>query len=512
MAEATLASELPPVTPANVPPLPTPGNLPSQIGQGTQVYKLASNALSSLQSGGDPGASLANLLGAGITLAAGQTNASTGTIVRTVVTIGSAVASGAAVGGPFGAAAGAVVGAVESLLQSVFGGGATFAGLTISSTPGSERLYKLVYQWGQANGGSVSGNPQGASLAIYLIGLKGPGKTRRPNLLWHLANQGGGSDSGMAAVGGSSGQAIGNPVSVTWPSSSVGESAFLSAVQPIVPSLLWTWASPASSGSQTTNPGAYASYYVDWGSAPGETQWKLDTKALAPNRGKPGLTVDQIMKSALARAPDPLYFASDLYVQNWNDGAGSDGIEIQNTETLCLLATILGLLGVGASTRAIAFEIAQQQMILSTVNAQPSTPIPSQAEWMSGQTFSSSYTETDALVNYKQIVAAQRLPNVPPLFRQLAEDYLLLAKMEEKNPHATMSDVISATANSPPAYIQDLLKASHTTSYLGASVHGGVPQKAPPTPTQNHALAAASKASAAKIVASFVQRYLGPRA
>ena len=506
--EGALASQLPTVTPANVPALPQMGNVTAQIAQANTIATQAKDALSNLQAGGSPFAALANLAGAGVTIAAGQTPSATGQLVRAMVTIGTATASGAAVGGPFGAAAGAIVSGVSAIMQSILGGAPpVFEGLDASSlaTPGGNHLYALVYQWGEANPTTTSGYPQGGSFAAYLQVTTPPQKTPRPELLWHLANLSGGSDYGMAAINAGSSQAVGNPMDSSWPVADAARmQAFLAACVAIEPSVLWHWAQP-SQGAANNSPGAYAAAYPVWAQPPNTAAWEGDTNQLDPvpaspgHPARPGLSIKQIMASALRRAPDPMFLCSDLYVQNWAS-AGEDGIFIQNSETLSGLATVYGLLAVGGSSRAIAFELTQQERNLAILNAQAAPPFTlSLHEWMA---------EGKSEASWKQAKAASTLPAVAPLFRQLVEDYVALANAEATNPNVTMADVCKARRHAPPAYLADILHASGTDSWLGVKVTSPHHHAAPPAPPPTHAAVASAKAKAAVVVEHFVRLYV----
>jgi len=504
--EASLAAQIPPVTPANVPPLPQVGNLTAQIQQASVIANQAQQAMSSLQAGGSPFGALANLAGAGVTIAAGQTPSATGQLVRAMVTIGTATASGAAVGGPFGAAAGAIVSGVSAIMQSILGGSPpVFEGLDASSlaSPGGNHLYALVYQWGEANPSTTSGYPQGGSFASYMAITSPPSSTPRPELLWHLAQVSGGSDYGMAAVAAGQSEAIGNPMDSSWPVVDKARMAtFLGACVAIEPSVLWNWAKP-STGASDNSPGAYEASYPSWAAPPNNAAWQGDTIPIDPipashgRPARPGLTVAEIMASALRRAPDPLYLCSDLYVMNWLS-ASEDGIYIQNGETLSGLATVYGMLAVGGSSRAIAEELTQQERNLAILNAQSTAPFTvSLQEWTA--------SGKDA-ASWRQAKAAATMPQVPALFRQLVEDYVALANEEAKNPKVTMAEVCAARRNAPPAYIADVLRASGTTSWMGATIvkHKGAPA---PTPSPSHA-ASTAKAQAAATIRHFLALYL----
>lgn len=75
----------------------------------------------------------------------------------------------------------------------------------------------------------------------------------------------------------------------------------------------------------------------------------------------PHQTQSQVLSRALARLPDPLYISADLYAQQTQNDTW-----YYNTSGLVAVSTILGLLAVGASTRAIVSELLLQYKTLTS--------------------------------------------------------------------------------------------------------------------------------------------------
>jgi hypothetical protein len=426
-----------------VPPLPPMGNVTGQLAQGQQL-------LSKLQTG-----DVSTLLSYGITLASSAIPGQAGSLVRDMVTIGTATASGAAVGGPFGAVAGAVIGAIKSILSSVFGGSQPYSGLVICSTAASQALYAFVQNWDSMAGnvGGASSTPIGTTLLEYYLFKSPPSSTLRPNLLWYLISNA--NDSQEQASGWQCQTrdwstwpfpiAEGQSYVASWPPTAEDQSyaqQYIALVAPIDTVVIWQWGQPSTEA--VSGPGEYSSGWDQSESNVATIQVvEDDTKAIPAAHGKPGMTVSQIIASALARCPDPLFFATELYVNELSAGpTGGPATQIQNTATLSALATVLGMLAVGASTRAIVSELMVQQK---------------QIELLDQPFIGAGETETvpDGHGGWKT-VSAQAQQNahpdrvIPPLFRQLVEDYVALAHAEASNPHATMHGVIMANRPHEP--------------------------------------------------------------
>jgi hypothetical protein len=453
------------ITPSNVPPLPVPGDLKGQLSQAQGLVSKFGTATTP----GAPGqqAALADLLGAGVTMI-GQAVGGTGqTLIRTMVTIGSDVAAGAAVGGPFGAAAGAIVGVGQAIAQLFQNGPPVYAGFLIDSTAGSGRLAALVAAWQTMNEGITSGAAQGESFGSYLVAQVAPRRTLRPRLLWSLVNQTGSlppvdaQGSAMPLVGSEGGGGFGGASWPPTPADIVNAQTYLGLVQPIDLAVLWGWPDPTNAATSTAD---YAASFQQISQQGSRQLWQDDTKAIV---GPHGMSVASIMASALRRAPDPLYFAQDLYI-GAAVSAGNAYTLVTNTAAASALATVLGLLAVGAKTQAIVSELELQQKVLELLDysAGPVDPhgVVSQLESdlanaksnpaSHPQSGTTGYTAAQiAQLEHElaQAKAGHFAPPIPLLFRQLVEDYVALAHAEKHNPNATMLDVIRSNRPYEPA-------------------------------------------------------------
>ena len=488
------------LSPSNIPPLPGMGNLNNQLSQGQALVGKLS---------GFPNISPGNiqdLLGAGVTTLANAVGGEGGTLIRSMVSIGTAVASGAAVGGPFGAAGGAIVGIGESILSDLTGQAPTYEGLVIGSSAGTERLYTLVGQWQTQNSAPVSGEAQGQTFLEYYMSQNPPQSTLRPNLLWSLLP--GGDDSSNPQYNQFTGEyprpavsqggeiqppldGNGNPMSITgpgqWPPSTTDQAdaqTYIGFVQPVDSSLFWGWAQPTSNPSDTQQ---YAESFKEAGGGSQEL-WLEDTVPA------PGLSASSIMASALRRAPDPMYFAQDLYIAQSLPSGGEVVTLVQNTGAASAVATVLGMLAVGASTRAIVSELLLQQHILylldyaqSPDDAKASNQVAidqleadlDPSNLSAAAQAGNPYSKSQIAAMQKQLTSLKKgktpTPKLPPLFRQLVEDYIALAHAEAKSSQATMTDVILANRPHEPTLTGATSKESATQivqhyldKYLGA--------------------------------------------
>ena len=410
------------------------GNAQSQLGQAQALLNTASKA-----TGGDT-AAIQSILGAGVTLLPAGSTASG--VARTLLTgsqlagafagVAGALASGAALGGPIGAAVGAAAGLV-SAVQTLFSG---YQGLKMSPSQAAQEMYEKRAAWQVANVGFASNEPAGWTLCDYLAVKYPPSTTTRQSDLWNARAQ------TLTEVWATS-QALGISVStpdkfvlldkaksaadlVAWfqagalpyagvssdgqsivygmPGNPFTAKEFASEVRPLCTPVFFNWGNPSSiqdcllNELQTYLPLAQLSLL-----------WKDDIIPLTSNGQS--LSKDTIAARAYARRPDPLYFAADLYV--FQNGWGSPETILVNCEALTMMSTILGMLEVGASTRAILSELLLQQSLIATNSSD-------------GQT-------------------------VPFLCRMLVEDYLALAAGEIAQAKAILKKNATTLIHSTPS-------------------------------------------------------------
>jgi hypothetical protein len=399
------------LSPTSLPPM---GNLNAQLQHGENLLQATSTAIGN----GDVTA----LVAQGITFAQGfQPGGEVGTIVRALAQIGAAAAA-CSVGGPIGAAAGAIAAAIASLAEAIFGGGG-YQGATACPSNADQQLYKSVAQWDMQTGhlGAETTQPQGWTFADYLAFRFPPSTTHRVKdlkkaLQWTLIDEikfntnapmnpsadSNGMPDVIATVMALNGSALssyydgGDP---TAPSTrnilggSVPAQTLLQTAQPLCTPVFWYWAQPdhIQDCQQNTYFGA-----TDKGNSQRLALWSNDTAPL------PGFSSHQIQQAALARKPDPLYWDTRLYTMQASDNF----TYFMNLAGLSMMATILGMLAVGAHTVSITQEIILQQKILHDENG-----------------------------------------HVPNLCRMLVEDYLAMAHRELANaPKAASSSGMSTAA------------------------------------------------------------------
>lgn len=361
--------------------LPAQGDLSSQLSQGNDLFNQAKSAMQS----GDPGA----MLGAGITLALGGLGSSTdrgAQVARTLLSFGAAIASGAAVGGPFGAVVGAI-GAAAQLLGSV-----PPPTMSLEPSQAAKELYQLRAQWVTTAGGSGprTGQPQGWSFANYLLAKYPPSTTKRAKDLYVLQGQALVNTASTNAFAGegnadpvplidafSTGQT--QPNALTWTAQTLSpqhggkwdHEAFARQAVPVCTAVLFGWYELTETDlvrfeSQTT-PGELSCLAgMSYALPRTYDLWQLFTQDTVP-LGK--LSVMDIVRGAEARRPDPMYFHAGLYCYNQATGftlggGGTLQTVVSNLELATMLATVLGMLAVGASTRAIVSELLLQQQTI----------------------------------------------------------------------------------------------------------------------------------------------------
>ena len=355
---------------SGVSPMQLPG-----VGQ-AQAQLQAAQQLNQMAQNGD----VKGLLGAGVTLLS-QLASGTGTIskiaqVSTDILGGAAM--GFAVGGPMGAFAGAVSGAVEAAFQL----GAYQGAAPVDDTAQVDFLYGRLAQWCAIPPGlgAVSGVPSGWALADYSAVTRPPRTTKRPELLFALMQATAVELDAMGSIlpnvteistsfGGSSGgpSQLYNVTQGGWDAA-----GFAAQSHSICTPVIWYWGDSTKiqdciltewfgwdvPPDQAGDDGVEGSVPPTVGdiTTPGTILYALYSDIVAPDDA----SRQKILKRALHRLPDPLYFCSDLYCQQLN------GVTyIFNTAALVALATILGGEQAGMSTMGICAELLQQAQTLA---------------------------------------------------------------------------------------------------------------------------------------------------
>jgi hypothetical protein len=338
-------------------PLPAVGDMNGQLNQAQSMLNTLSTAAN-----GDP-SSIAAMANAGVTLFSHLgPNAK---LVSQLVGLGAGIASGFAVGGPFGAAAGAVSGLV-GILGSLFQG---YQGVEpVAPTVGEQRLYQLQAAWYAnvaTNNGLEFGNPQGWTLYDYLAHASTPSGTPRPAALYALVQEslpyvGSASAAAELVIGVSLGEELSSPAGFAsvYPTDQAyvqlggrspdGKGAHY--LDPLCTPVFWDWGQASKIQDCVLN---------EWfGSSP-HTAKVLYGLAENDIYEAHGWNKARIMKSAVDRAPDLLYFDANLYAFQFGNAT-----VYFNFALLIAVSTVLGMLQVGASTMAIVRELEFQQKVL----------------------------------------------------------------------------------------------------------------------------------------------------
>jgi hypothetical protein len=338
---------------------------------------------------------LQSLLGAGVTLAESLI---TGTgqgaqAARTLLQGAQSIAAGAAVGGPWGAAIGAVITAGQLISESFEG----YQGVVLEPSRAATSLYSLRQQWVQAgNTGRLTQRAQGASLWDYLVFKYPVGTTKRASTLYTMIVQScqdlittvEALDLAFTAYGKYSSQTGINAILATAAAFQAGQWGWNSIKNGSVQNNSYP-SSAMKNGTLTAD--GFAGYCgplcssaaFEWGfpdqiagcvqneylsPIPPLSQlaqlWQSDTEPV--NSNGQVLSIAQIQAQALARRPDPMYFCADLYA--FQDTYGTNSTILYNLEALVMLTTWLGMLAIGASTRAILSELLFQQSAIYQQN------------------------------------------------------------------------------------------------------------------------------------------------
>jgi hypothetical protein len=361
-----------PLSGVKSPPLPLPGNAGSQL---QAAQNLTDNVSSSLSTGNTQ-----NLLGAGITLL--QDFGGSSKIAQIATDVLGGASAGYAVGGPYGA----VIGTVAATIAAAFTIGHYTGATTQDMTQQVQAIYGRLSKWcaippGQ---GFTSQLPQGWSLADYAAVVQPPKTTRRAQLLLSLLQETAKTLPQIASITNWNMDLLGGPTmlyNVThggWTAAQVAADPM-----PLCTPIWWYfgasdqitncirdewfgWAVPASMSAFAS--GSSSPPTVGPASKPGTILYSIMGDIVAPS----STARQKILARAIERLPDPLYWTDCLYAQQFTDQT-----YFYNTALMVGIATVLGMLCTGASTRAICSELLLQWRTLS--EAPSGVPAPFQS-------------------------------------------------------------------------------------------------------------------------------------
>jgi hypothetical protein len=386
---------------------PAAGDIQSQINQGQNLLNQVQTAAGG--GSGAPAAQAALIKAATTTLQ----NATSG-LPRAIITDVAGVATGFAMGGPVGgivAAGSAVVG----LLGSLFSGGPppVFEGWQSEpSQASSENFRKLQYYISQPNiiGATQSNLPPGWYLSAYLS-LANDGsplaKTFSPSEMFAQTKgtyQGGGSDPYASELMSSMGSNAGNgPAPNTLLSMRLAD--FLGGPGEQIDSRFadaawfFMWADPSgqnlpgalqagfvtSSGAAALSalpptggppwpgpntPPSPATVKAWWANARA-TAWRNVLDDITPHSR---LSRDAIAKSALRLMPDPMWWETLLYTQEFFDSSGNFCNYLFQLDLQNAMATVLVMATSGAHSRAITSELLMQAAVIRNYGGPSGSP------------------------------------------------------------------------------------------------------------------------------------------
>ena len=425
-----------------------PKNLPG-VGQFATQVQTGASLLASIQ-GGSISSATEGGIGEAIAGAAGAVLDDLGPKGQAVANILAGAASGFAAGlatgaalgsslGPYGAVAGAVIGAAVGFLEDEFGS-QPLPPMAVNATAATAAISAAIVGWNSAWGVTPGGKPQGWNMADWCAAAFPPYKMssydgkRLYRLTYAITKWATPFDTqhilfdNRTFAGAVFGDAQGPPTVLNFCRRDPGATTFegkpfawpllVSWQVPICSGAFWEWWQVSAMGSAcaTSTGGAdndedtvtaltypdATSYIQGIGNTSGPqgtaAQFLQIWTQMTAARG--GLTAKQIVAKAMARRPSALWFAVDLYGAWLPSGARTVGdtwgTVYWDCDLLNAMATVLGMLSVGAPTTAICSELMLQMTILHAEGA---------------KTFSKG--------------------NISPGIRELLDDYLYMAHQEE---------------------------------------------------------------------------------
>jgi hypothetical protein len=355
--------------------MPNVGNYGQQAQAG---YGLVQQIIQATSNPNSPAAQ--SLLAAGIALASSAVGGGPGGQMLSSV-LGGAL-TGLATVGPMGAAAAGISAAISSIAS--LGQPADQVVDIVTNSQATQVINGRIQARASKNPALVTGKPQGWAMADYMATAFPPNQTRNPKKFIHILQS-------YAKCLASSGPVTTldpkwyyaqagvfhpnyDPTNLTNvlcvdgakpPVSSLGgcnhytTSQFIGWQKPICTPVffLWNQSSQIVDCSQDLLFGS--------GGAGGNATTLLQRWASSVYP-LPGMTQQQIVEYAIARAPDPLYWGADLYGSTQPSGAFSSGWQTVywQPDLLNAMATVLMMLSSGASTQAIVSELLIQSYIL----------------------------------------------------------------------------------------------------------------------------------------------------
>jgi hypothetical protein len=371
--------------------MPSVGNYTQQAQAG---YGLVQQII---QATSNPSSSAAqSLLAAGIALASSAIGGGPGGQMLSSV-LGGAL-TGLATVGPMGAAAAGISAAISSIAS--LGQPADQVVDIVTNSQATQVINGRIQARASKNPALVTGKPQGWAMADYMATAFPPSKTNNPKKFisilqsyakclassgpqstldpkWYYAQAGvfhpnydpTNLTNVLCVDGATPPQFAGNCNRYT-------TSQFVGWQKPLCTPVffLWNQSSQIVDCSQDLLFGS--------GGAGGDATTLLQrwTSSVYP---LPGMTQQQIVQYAIARAPDPLYWGADLYGSTQPSGAFSSGWQTVywQPDLLNAMATVLMMLSSGASTQAIVSELLIQSYILQQLGG--IDPTGAKVDWSS---------------------------------------------------------------------------------------------------------------------------------
>ena len=328
---------------------PLLGNIDGQIQAGQQIYaQIVAGDVQGLLSDG------IDLIGNAV-----------GGVGGTLIDVGGGALSGLAIAGPWGAAAAGLL----SIAGDLLGGGADTVAAVIGESKATQMISASIASLLKQQEGSL-GHQQGWAMADYLAFASPPNKTKRVStfmsMMRNVAQYAWNNDPGFNQPYWSRQDGPSNLANALCGDTGFQPSCnyftpqqFVGWQVPICTPVLFQW-NDVSAIQNCTSDLIFGS-----GGAGGSVS-KLKSTWISQTPLIPGVSQEQIVENAIAKAPDPLYWGSDLYGVVTNSGAFASGYATYyfNLDLMNGFATVLAMRSVYASTMSVVAELLLQAALL----------------------------------------------------------------------------------------------------------------------------------------------------
>lgn len=299
-----------------------------------------------------------------------------GGVGGTLIDVGGGALSGLAIAGPWGAAAAGIL----SIAGNLLGGGADTVVGIVGESKATQMISASIVSMLKQQQGSL-GHQQGWAMADYLAFASPPNKSKRAStfmtMMQNIAKYAWGNDPGFSQPYWSRQDGPSNFANALCGDSGFQPSCnhftaqqFLGWQVPLCTPVWFQW-DDVNAIQDCTSDLVFGSGGAGGSVSDLKSKWISQTPIVS------GVSQAQIVSNAIAKAPDPLYWGSDLYGVVTNSGSGGGYATYYfNPDLMNGVATVLAMRSVYASTMSIVAELLLQAALLSehgTVNASGGT-------------------------------------------------------------------------------------------------------------------------------------------